>query len=158
MKRDKIIQLIVSCGVPIIIGIFGSFFVANSMDWYQTLKKPIFNPPSQIFGPIWIVLYLLMGIAFLPVWQKGLRDAGGRTATACFILQLIFNAFWMPIFFGFKQPLIAFGDIVILWLAVLATVVSFYKVSKLAGILLVPYILWISFAAVLNGWICILNQ
>lgn len=158
MKRAEIIRLVVICGVLLAVGYGGSFFVRGSFDWYQTLKKPVFTPPSWVFGPVWTVLYLLMGIAFFIVLRKGLSSAAGKTATACFIFQLVFNVLWTPIFFGLKQPLIAFGDIVILWLAVLATVGSFYRVSKAAAILLVPYFLWISFAAVLNAAICILNQ
>jgi len=157
MKRADIIKLIICISFPLAVGFAGSFFVRGSMDWYQTLQKPLFTPPGWVFGPVWTVLYLLMGISFFLVLQKGPTAAAGKTATACFILQIIFNAMWTPIFFGFRQPLIAFGDIVILWLAVLATVGSFYKVSKIAAILLVPYVLWVSFAMVLNAMICTLN-
>ena len=158
MKRGDIIKLIICCGLPLAIGFGGSFFVGNSLDWYQSLQKPVFNPPSWVFGPVWTAIYLLMGISFFLIWQKGLTGAAGKTALACFILQLVFNAFWTPIFFGAKQPLIAFADIVILWLAIAATIGSFYRVSKPAAVLLVPYIVWVSFAAVLNAAICMLNQ
>ncbi len=158
MKRADVVKLIVCCGVPLAIGYAGSFFTANSMDWYQSLDKPAFNPPNRIFAPVWTVLYLLMGIAVFLIWQRGLSDKLGKVALACFILQLVFNAIWTPIFFGMKQPLIAFGVIILLWLSIAATIICFYRVSKLSAVLLVPYIVWVSFAAVLNAAICILNQ
>jgi tryptophan-rich sensory protein len=157
MKRAEVVKLIICCSVPLAIGFAGSFFTANSMDWYQTLAKPAFNPPSWVFAPVWTVLYLLMGISAFLVWRKGLADIAARVALACFILQLVFNALWTLIFFGAKQSLIAFGDIILLWLAIAATIICFYRVSKLSAILLVPYIVWVSFAAVLNAAICMLN-
>jgi tryptophan-rich sensory protein len=144
--------------VPLAIGFTGSFFTNSSLDWYQALAKPIFTPPSWVFTPVWTVLYLLMGIAAFLVWRKGLVSAAGKTAAAAFILQLVFNALWVPIFFGAKQPLFAFMDIVMLWLAVITTVVSFKRVSKPAAILLVPYMAWVSFATVLNAGIYMLNR
>jgi tryptophan-rich sensory protein len=143
--------------VPLAIGFTGSFFT-NSSDWYQTLAKPLFTPPSWVFAPVWTVLYLLMGISAFLVWQKGLATAAGKTASAAFILQLVLNALWVPIFFGAKQPLFAFMDIVVLWLAIAATITSFQKVSKPAAILLVPYMAWVSFATVLNAGIYMLNR
>ena len=157
MKSNDIVKLIICCTVPLAIGFTGSFFT-NSLDWYQTLAKPVFTPPSWVFAPVWTVLYLLMGIAAFLVWRKGLASAAGKTAAAAFILQLVFNALWVPIFFGVKQPLFAFMDIVVLWLAIAATVVSFKKVSKPAAVLLVPYMVWVSFATVLNAAIYMLNR
>jgi tryptophan-rich sensory protein len=157
MKRTEVVKLIICCGVPMAVGFGGSFFT-NSLDWYQILAKPAFNPPSWIFAPVWTVLYLLMGISAFLVWRKEPADAAVKVALACFVLQLVFNALWTPIFFGAKQPLIAFADIVLLWLAIAATIICFYRVCKLSAILLVPYILWVSFAAVLNASICMLNQ
>ncbi|MGA2916782.1 MAG: TspO/MBR family protein [Sedimentisphaerales bacterium] len=158
MKRSDVIKLIISCTVPLAVGYGGSFWTANSMDWYQTLAKPAFNPPGWIFAPVWTMLYLLMGIAVFLVWQRGLADKAGKVALATFILQLVFNALWMPIFFGMKQPLIAFGVVILLWLAIAGTIICFYRVNKLSAILLLPYIIWVSFAAVLNASICVLNQ
>jgi tryptophan-rich sensory protein len=157
MKPVEVIKLIICCGVPLAVGFGGSFFT-NSLDWYQTLAKPAFNPPSWVFAPVWTVLYLLMGVSAFLVWRKGPADTAVKVALACFVLQLVFNALWTPIFFGAKQPLIAFADIVLLWLAIAATIICFYRVCKLSAILLVPYILWVSFAAVLNASICMLNQ
>ncbi len=154
----NIIKLVISVAVPLGIGFGGSFFTADSMGWYQTLNKPFFNPPNWIFAPVWTILYVFMGIAFFLVWQRGFSQKLGKVALSCFILQLIFNAAWTPVFFGMKQPLIAFGVIILLWLAVAATIICFQRVNKLSAILLFPYIIWVSFAAVLNASICVLNQ
>ncbi|MFA5293104.1 MAG: TspO/MBR family protein [Phycisphaerae bacterium] len=157
-KTNDIVKLIICCGAVLGVGFAGSFFVSNSSQWYQSLEKPAFTPPSYVFGPVWTVLYLLIGVSAFLVWRKGIANAAGRTAAAAFILQFIFNAAWTLIFFGIKQPLIALGDIVMLWLAIIAMIVSFRKVSTLAAVLLVPYIMWVSLAVVLNAAICILNQ
>lgn len=157
MKRPEVIKLIISCSVPLAVGFAGSFFTANSLDWYHTLQKPAFNPPDWVFAPVWIVLYLLMGVSAFLVWRKEPADTVVKVALTCFILQLVFNAIWTPIFFGMKQPLIAFGDIIMLWLAVAATIICFYRVSKISAVLLVPYIMWVSFAVILNVAICMLN-
>ena len=158
MKRTEVIKLIISCSVPLAVGFSGSFFTANSMDWYQTLAKPVFNPPNWIFAPVWTVLYLLMGVSVFLIWRRGLANKIGKVALACFILQLVFNTGWTPVFFGAKQPLIAFGVIILLWLAIAATIICFNRISKVSAILLVPYIVWVSFAAILNASICVLNQ
>lgn len=157
MKSNEIVKLIICCGVVLAVGFAGALFT-NSSGWYQTLEKPAFTPPDWVFAPVWTALYLLTGVSVFLVWRKGLANAAGRIAIAAFILQLVFNALWMPIFFGVKQPLIAFADIVLLWLATAATIISFQKVSRPAAILLVPYMAWVSFAAVLNAAICVLNR
>jgi tryptophan-rich sensory protein len=152
MKRTDVIKLIISCSVPLAVGCAGSFFT-NSLDWYQSLNKPVFNPPSWVFAPVWTVLYLLMGIAVFLIWKRGFADKTGRAALACFIMQLVFNALWTPVFFGMREPLIAFGVIILL----AATIICFHRISKLSAALLIPYIIWVSFAAVLNASICMLN-
>ena len=158
MKAAEIIKLIICCGLVLGIGLAGAFFTTNSSEWYQALAKPAFTPPGWVFAPVWTVLYLLIGVSAFLVWRKGLANAAGKTAAAAFILQLIFNALWTPIFFGLKQPLIAMMDIVMLWLAIITTIISFWKVSRPAAILLVPYIIWVSFASVLNFSIYWLNR
>jgi benzodiazapine receptor len=158
MKSNNIIKLVISCGIPLAIGFGGSLFTVNSFDWYQSLRMPAFNPPGWIFMPVWTLLYLLMGVSVFLIWKRGFSDKPARAALACFIFQLILNAVWTPIFFGMKQPLIAFADIVLLWPAIAATVVCFYRISKTSAILLLPYIAWVSFAVVLNAAICVLNQ
>jgi translocator protein len=126
-------------------------------DWYAQLRKPSWNPPNWIFGPVWTALYTMMALAAWLVWKRaGL--AAQRVPLSLFLLQLIFNALWSPLFFGLKNPALAFVDIVLLWLALLATSVVFWRTSRLAGALLVPYLAWVSFAAALNCALCQLNS
>ena len=113
------------------------------------LKKPSWNPPGWIFAPVWIALYILMAVAAWLTWKRG-GFVGQRPALLLFLLQLFFNALWSWLFFGRHQPALAFVDILLLWLCLLATTVAFWKVNVVAGLLLVPYLLWASFAAGLN--------
>ena len=157
-KGIKILRLVVSVLVCQAAGVVGSLFTSPSIPtWYASLQKPNFNPPNWIFAPVWTILFLLMGISLYLVWSKGLRIKKVKTAVFIFAIQLILNMLWSFLFFGLQSPLYAFIEIVILWLAILLTITSFYKISKIAGYLLLPYILWVSFAAVLNFSILILN-
>lgn len=117
--------------------------------WYAELRKPVWNPPNWIFGPVWTVLYLLMAVAAWLVWRRG-GFAAQRLPLTLFLVQLAFNAAWTPCFFGARNPALAFADIVLLWLSLLATLVTFFRVQAGAGWLLVPYLAWVSFAALLN--------
>jgi translocator protein len=125
--------------------------------WYATLTKPALSPPNWIFGPVWMTLYALMGIAVFLVWAKGGDRKDVHVALLVFGIQLILNALWSIIFFGLHSPGWAFADIVILWFAIVWTMTLFYKISKPATWLLVPYILWVSFANYLNYSLWILN-
>lgn len=139
-------------------GIIGSFFtVAAIPTWYAALNKPSFNPPAWLFGPVWICLYTLMGVAFFLIWRLGREKPGVNKALTFFAVQLILNAVWTPLFFGLKLPGLALGEIILLWVVIVLTLVKFYKLSKTAGLLLIPYILWVSFAAVLNFSLWVLN-
>lgn len=122
------------------------------MTWYDQLIKPALNPPSWVFGPAWTVLYVLMAVAAVLVWRKKKWNA-----LAIFGVQLALNLIWTPLFFGLHSPSWAFVDIVLLWGAIVWTIVAFSKVSKTAAWLLAPYILWVSFAAYLNFSIWLLN-
>jgi tryptophan-rich sensory protein len=134
---------------------FGAQFAPG--EWYAGLTRPSWNPPNWIFGPVWTVLYLLMAVSGWLVWRTaGFRGATG--ALACFAVQLLLNAAWSWLFFGLHRPGLAFAEIVVLWLAILATLLLFWKVRPLAGALLVPYLLWVSFAAVLNLTLWQLNR
>lgn len=151
----KFITSVIICQLA---GIIGSFFTISSVSsWYLTLNKPIFNPPSWIFGPVWITLYLLMGISLYIVWDKGITNKQSKIAVSIFAVQLVLNSLWSIIFFGLKNPLLAFIEIIILWIAILLSIKYFYKISKKASYLLIPYILWVSFAAILNFSIFYLN-
>lgn len=126
-------------------------------EWYAGLQKPAWNPPSWVFGPVWTALYTMMAVAAWLVWRRG-GFAVQRRALSLFLVQLLFNALWSPLFFGLKQPGLAFVDLVLLWLALAATVLAFGKARPLAGALLVPYLAWVTFAGALNFSLWRLNR
>jgi tryptophan-rich sensory protein len=123
---------------------------ATDPAWYESLRKPAWAPPAWVFGPVWTALYLCMGIAAWLVWRRN-GFAGARLALSLFLVQLAFNAAWTWIFFGLRRPGLAFAEIVLLWGLILATVVAFHRRHRIAGWLLVPYLLWVTYAAMLNG-------
>ena len=154
-KLSKLIVSIVVCegvgliSVPLTIGSIPS--------WYSILHKPFFSPPNWIFGLVWTILYLMMGLSVYLVWTKGLKLKKVRVALLIFLVQLTFNLFWSIIFFGLRSPLFALYDIILLWIAIVITLLNFYKISKLSSYLLIPYLFWVTFAAILNLSIVILN-
>jgi benzodiazapine receptor len=153
-----ILKLLISLIVCQSAGFIGSIFISPAIPtWYVTLNKPPFTPPNWLFSPVWIFLFVLMGISAFLVWSKGLDDKRVKTALSIFAVQLILNILWSAVFFGFRSPLAGLIEIVILWIAIWLTILNFFKVSKTAGLLLMPYILWVSFAAVLNFFIWRLN-
>jgi len=153
-----VIKLIVSILICQLAGIVGSFFTAPAIPtWYAQLKKPSFVPPSWVFAPVWIILFFLMGVSVYLIWSRGVERKQVRIAPFIFSVQLILNILWSFFFFGLQSPLLGFIDIVLLWFAILATILSFYKISPKAAFLLIPYILWVSFAALLNFSILQLN-
>ena len=134
----------------------GSLFTMASLgSWYAGLAKPSWNPPSWLFGPVWTVLYAMMAVAGWLVWRRG--GAASQLALRCFAGQLVMNVSWSAVFFGLQLPGLAFIEILALWVAIAATLVTSWKVSRAAGFLLAPYLLWVSFAAVLNFAIWRLN-
>lgn len=139
-------------------GFVGSFFtVTNVGSWYETVNKPSFNPPNWIFGPVWITLYFLMGIAAYLVWKHWSANKDAKTATIFFFVHLVFNALWSLLFFGLQNPKLAFFEIIVLWLMILTLIKIYYGINKVAAYLLVPYLLWVSFASILNFYIWRLN-
>jgi tryptophan-rich sensory protein len=156
--RDRILQLVISLIVCQFAGFIGSVFTTPAIPtWYVTLNKPPFTPPNGLFSPVWTFLFVLMGISAFLVWSKGLDDKRVKTALSIFAVQLILNILWSVVFFGLRSPLAGLIEIVILWIAIWLTILNFFKVSKTAGLLLLPYILWVSFAVVLNFFIWRLN-
>lgn len=153
------IKLMLSLAVCQGAGFFGSIFTVKSVStWYTTINKPFFNPPNWIFAPVWTILFVLMGVSLFLIWSRPLLAKKKRKrAMFIFGLQLIFNFLWSIAFFGLKSPLLGFIVIIILWILILMTIIKFFKISKTAGCLLIPYILWVSFASVLNFFILILN-
>lgn len=132
-------------------GLFGSLFTFYSIDtWYQTIEKPAITPASWVFGPVWTVLYILMGIAFYFIVKLDVNNKKVRTAIFLFGVQLLLNAMWSLIFFGAHRIDLAFVEILILLAFIIATFKAFYKLDQFAAYLLVPYIAWVSFAAFLN--------
>jgi len=145
-------KLIISIVICEMAGVIGSIFTSSSVKtWYLTINKPSFNPPSWLFAPVWVALFLLMGIAMFLVWNKN------KKGLIIFFIQLFFNILWSAMFFGLKSPLFGLIVIVILWVLILLTIVRFFKISPPAGELLIPYILWVTFATVLNLAIVLLN-
>ena len=158
MKLKNFSKLIIAIIVSELAGIIGSVFTAPSIaGWYAGIVKPALNPPSWVFGPVWTTLFALMGISAFLIWKKGLDRKDVKIALGIFLGQLALNTLWSSIFFGLHSPGGALVEIVFLWLAILATIIAFAKISKPAAWLLVPYILWVSFAAYLNYAIWALN-
>lgn len=136
----------------------GAIFTADSaQEWYPALQKPVWTPASWLFGPVWTILYLMMAVAAWLVWRRR-KTARVGGAMVLFFIQLILNAAWSPLFFGLQNPLAGLLDIVLLWAAILATLIAFRRISSAAAALLVPYWLWVSYAATLNFAIWTLNR
>lgn len=125
-------------------------------EWYAALKKPAWNPPAWVFGPVWTTLYAMMAVAAWLVWKRG-GFASQRRALLPFLVQLALNALWTPLFFGLRQPGVAFAEILLLWLAIAWSIAAFWRVDRMAAWLLWPYLAWVSFATVLNGALWRLN-
>jgi translocator protein len=160
MKKSRInpIKLISSLIICLLAGFIGSFFTSSSITtWYLTLNKPFFNPPNWLFGPVWTILYLMMGVSLYIIWDKGINNKISKIAISLFFIQLTLNVLWSIIFFGLKSPLFALIEIIFLLIFILLTIIYFYKISKFASYLLVPYLMWVSFATILNFAIYYLN-
>ena len=152
------LKLLISIVVCHMAGVMGGLFTRNSIPgWYENLKKPFFTPPDWVFGPAWITLYTMMGIALYAIWRKGWGAPGVKQALAIFILQLTLNSLWTVVFFGGRSILGGMVVIVFLWLAIAWTMAVFFNLAKAAFLLFVPYILWVSFALVLNAVLLKLN-
>ena len=146
-----IFKFLIAISLPLAVGaVSGAFTVSAINGWYATLQKPWFNPPNWIFGPVWTLLYAMMGIAFFLVWKSTANESVRNQAMVLFLIQLTFNFFWSLIFFHWQQPGWAFLEIVLLWVLILITILQFGKISSTAAWLMVPYICWVSFASVLN--------
>ncbi len=133
----------------------GAFFMPG--EWYAGLAKPSWNPPNWIFGPVWTALYLMMAVSAWKVWRKGGFEAQ-RRPLGIFLTQLVLNVAWSPIFFGLHNPGLAFAEILLLWTAIVATLRAFLRVDRIAGMLLAPYLAWVTFASVLNFALWRLNS
>ena len=181
MKYNNLLKLLASIIICELAGAVGAFFTVPSVDsWYKHLTKPSFNPPNWIFGPVWTALFILMGISLYLVWSKEWRPKNeialkkgkpwnplsqkflsGEWQKANIILifatQLVLNVLWSVIFFGAHSIGAAFFELLMLWFAIIFTTINFYRVSKTSAWLLLPYILWVFFAGILNYFLWILN-
>ncbi len=158
MKKLLVKPFITSLTVPFIAAAIGSYFTAPAINtWYRTLEKPFFSPPNWVFGPMWTLLYLMMGIALYLVWIANKKNKHRSAGIQCYAAQLVLNAGWSILFFGLHAPFFAGLAIIALWLFIFLTIKEFRRVSKPAAWLLIPYLCWVSFAAVLNIAIIILN-
>lgn len=156
--QKKFFQLLASVITCQLAGIIGAVFTISAIPlWYNTLIKPSFNPPAWIFGPVWTILYTMMGVALFIIWTTKSKQKEKPAAILIFFLQLSLNTLWSPIFFGAQSPFMGLIIIILLWITILMTIIKFFKVSKVAGGLLVPYFLWVSFATILNFSIWQLN-
>ncbi len=163
MKMHNIVKLLIAIGICQFIGNSSFIFTTSAIPtWYATLQKPWFNPPNWLFGPAWVILYTLMGISLYLIWDKGLKHHGIKKSIyifdlQIFLAQLALNALWTFLFFGLKSPMYALIEIIFLWIAIAVTIIRFYKISKTAARILVPYLLWVTFASFLNYYVWILN-
>lgn len=155
--RIHFIRLIVSLIICQLAGFIGSFFTTPAIPgWYASLEKPGFNPPNWLFSPVWIFLFVLMGVTLYILWQNTAKREA-RSALIFFIIQLGLNILWSVLFFGLKSPMLAFVEIILLWIFILLTMIKASRVARATVFLLLPYILWVSFAAVLNFFLWRLN-
>lgn len=144
-------KLLISILIPLVVGFTSGFFTASGVnDWYATLNRPSFNPPNWLFGPVWTTLYILMGISLYLVWKQPVSEAR-NSAIWIFALQLTLNFFWSIIFFYWHQIGIALIEIIVLWGLILLMIYRFYHINPTAAWLNIPYIMWVSFATILNA-------
>ncbi len=157
---QKIIRIAVVLSTCLLVGYLSGMVTRDSItSWYPTIVKPTFNPPNWIFAPVWSILYIMMGVSGGMVWNRLEQDPENvKKAFTFFIIQLALNAAWTVIFFYFHNPFLALIEIILLWLLIFETYTQFKKIDKTAGMLLLPYLAWVSFAMVLNGSIWWLNR
>jgi translocator protein len=165
--RKDILRLGISIAIPLMAGVIGSIFTSESVStWYQTIEKPSFSPPNWLFGPVWTTLYVMMGVSLFLVWRATTststflkeRRREKIAALIAFGSQLILNVLWSFIFFGLRSPQLAFAEIIILLISIVVTLVIFYKISRIAAVLMIPYAVWVAFASFLNLQIWLLNS
>ena len=157
---NKITRIAVAVIVCLTVGYSSSTVTKSGVEtWYPTIIKPVFNPPNWVFMPVWTLLFVLMGIAAGLTWDKiKEQNAEVKKALGFFLIQLALNAIWSYLFFGLKNPMLALIEIALLWLMIYETYLKFIKINKTAGYLLIPYMAWVGFAAILNASIWWLNR
>ena len=154
---NRYLKLTLCILLPLLIGGLSGYATASGINiWYMGLNKPFFNPPNYLFGPVWSMLYILMGISFYRILQSQDSELK-RKAILIFCIQLILNFCWSFLFFRFQMLAISFIEIIIMWISIATMIYTFTKIDKTAAYLQIPYLLWVSFASVLNGAIWFLN-
>lgn len=157
MTKSNVLKLIVSIVLPLSIGAIAGIFTSEAIPgWYATLNRPSFNPPNWLFGPVWTTLYLLMGVSLYLIWKQE-KSKERNLAMLVFIVQLVLNFAWSFIFFYFNKISFAFAEIILLWLSILLMIIRFYRIKPIAAYINIPYLLWVSFAAILNLSFYLLN-
>ncbi len=157
MDPKEAVRLILSLGVCLLAAIIGTIFTAPAIStWYASLNKPFFNPPDWVFAPVWTILYILMGLALFLIWRAP-KVKHTNEALMLFGAQLIFNIIWSIVFFGFKSLPGSVLAIILLLLLLLLTTARFYTVDRRAAYLLIPYVIWVAFATVLNIAVFLMN-
>jgi len=158
MKKIVYWQLILFIIICEVLGSIGSVFTfPNIQTWYVFLKKSPLNPPNWVFGPVWTLLFLLMGISVYLVWRNGWKKKNVSDSLLIFGGQFFFNILWSVVFFGQHSPIKGLLIISVLWILIILNIVAFWRVNKTAGLLLIPYLLWVSFASYLNLMVYLLN-
>lgn len=158
METKNILALIAAILICEAAGIIGSLFTIPSIPtWYAALNKPAFSPPNWVFAPVWAILYALMGVSLYLIWKKGQEKYNVKFPLSLFGIQLFLNLLWSILFFGLHSPILGLVCIILLLFSIAATIFSFHKISKNAAYLLIPYLLWVSFASILNAAVWMLN-
>jgi benzodiazapine receptor len=157
MNKTTVAKLFVSLILPLGIGFVAGIFTAEAIpEWYATLQRPSFNPPNWLFGPVWTILYLVMGISLFMIWKEE-KSKERNLAISAFMFQLLLNFGWSFIFFYFNKIGLACIEIILLWLSIVIMLVWFYKIKPMAAYINIPYLVWVTFASVLNGAYYFLN-
>lgn len=155
----EVYKLVVSVVICFAAGLIGSLFTFSSIaNWYALLNRPAFAPPNWLFGPVWTMLYFLMGVSLFLVWGRSSSEAKVKRSLILFFVHLAFNTAWSIVFFGLQQIFLAFLVILVLWFLIILVILNFYKINKVAAYLLVPYLYWVTFASVLNYSFWLLNR
>lgn len=157
-NTSLLVKSIICIAIVMGLGFASGLSTANSItEWYSTLNKPFFSPPNWIFGPAWTILYILIGISIARIWHNGFNHPAQKSVITLFIIQMILNLIWSPVFFSMKLPVAAIIIIISLWLMIIAYIRKSKEIDKMASYLFIPYLLWVTFATMLNAGIIYLN-
>ena len=158
MSKINIFKLLASITLPLGLGTTAGLFTAEAVPgWYETLNRPSFNPPNWVFGPVWTTLYILMGISLFLIWKQA-ASKERNLAILVFLLQQALNFAWSFIFFHFNMIGFALTEIILLWISIVMMLVLFYKIKPMAAYINIPYLIWVTFATVLNAAYYLLNR